>query len=96
MWHEVSNKLIAAMLTLGYTWPLAEALDNHPLVTFINEQHKIQQQAANEEEELQESGSDSTSVVKDGPEEGGEDGKQGLRCTRCDKSLAQVSNTAAK
>ena len=63
---------------LGRTWPLAEALNNHVLVTFINEQHQIlhkqflqrQRQRQNKQRETHRaSGSDSASPAKDSPGE---------------------------
>ena len=44
MWKHAGGKLVASMLMLAHAWPLAQCLDNHILVSFINKQHKIQQE----------------------------------------------------
>lgn len=107
IWEHVGDKLVASMLMLGHSWPLATALDpspwgQHPLVTFINKQHRIQRdildkqdllsQAAGqlpsrqEEQEAQEAASASPS--KDREEDEGE-GASDLRCARCHKRIGK-------
>ncbi len=105
VWEKVKGRLVAAMLMLGNTWPLAEALNNHVLVTFINEQHQIlrkqllqrQEQPENKQHETHRaSGSGSASPVKDSPRETEEEvAKKELLCARCDKYMGRVSSPEA-
>lgn len=39
LWDLTKDKLLAAMFMLARVFPLQEALDRHPLATFIEEQH---------------------------------------------------------
>jgi len=105
VWEKVKGRLVAAMLMLGNTWPLAEALNNHVLVTFINEQHQIlrkqllqrQEQPENKQHETHRaSGSESASPAKESPGEEEEEGaKEELLCARCDKYMGRVSSLDA-
>ena len=99
---------MASMLMLGHSWPLAKALDptpwgQHPLVTYINKQHRIQRdildkqdllsQPGSRQEEQEEQGaheSASASPSKDREEDEGE-GSSDLRCARCHKRIGKVS-----
>ena len=102
---------MASMLMLGHSWPLAKALDptpwgQHPLVTFINKQHRIQRdiltkqdllsqpggQAASRQEEQGAQESASVSPSKDREEDEGE-GASDLRCARCHKRIGKVRQT---
>ncbi len=102
---------MASMLMLGHSWPLAKALDptpwgQHPLVSFINKQHRIQQdilakqdllsqaagQAALRQEEQGAQEAASASPSKDREEDEGE-GASDLRCARCHKRIGKVSQT---
>jgi hypothetical protein len=102
---------VASMLMLGHSWPLAKALDphpwdQHPLVSFINKQHRIQQdilakqdllsqpagQAASRQEEQGVQEAASASPSKDREEDEGE-GASDLRCARCHKRIGKVSQT---
>ena len=106
-WEQVQGRLITSMLILGHTWPLAEALDNHPLVTFINYQHKTKRElmllhnpamlfGPSQEEVLQASDSNTASH---GTERLGEENigalPEELRCTRCEKPITGVSDLTA-
>ena len=105
VWEKVKGRLVAAMLMLGNTWPLAEALNDHVLVTFINEQHQLlrkqllqrQQQPENKQHETHRaSGSESASPAKESPgEEDEEVAKEELLCARCDKYMGRVSSPKA-
>ena len=105
VWDKVKGRLVAAMLMLGSTWPLAEALNNHVLVSFINEQHQIlreqllqrQVQPENKQHETHRaSGSESASPAKESPvEEEDEAAKEELLCARCDKYMGRVSSLEA-
>ncbi len=105
MWEKVKGRLVAAMLMLGSTWPLAEALNNHALVTFINEQHQVLrkqllqrqlQPDSKQHETHRASGSESASPAKESPgEEEEEAAKEELLCARCDKYMGRVSSPEA-
>jgi len=104
----VKGRLIASMLVLGHNWPLAEALDNHRLVAFITDQHRIhhellkqwkqmKQQATVQPEASQAivtraSDSDTASPLKGSPREEDEERPLDLRCTRCEKHIGRVSS----
>ena len=94
------------MLMLGHSWPLAKVLDptpwgQHPLVTFINKQHRIQREILDKQDLLSQPGgqassrqeeqeSASASPSKDREEDEGE-GASDLRCARCHKRIGKVS-----
>ena len=40
LWDLTSDKLLSAMFLLARAFPLQEALDRHPLATFIEQQHQ--------------------------------------------------------
>ncbi|DBA91120.1 TPA: hypothetical protein ACH3X1_016083 [Trebouxia sp. C0004] len=105
IWEHVGDKLVASMLMLGHSWPLAKALDpwgQHPLISFINKQHRIQQdilakqdllsqpsgQAALSQEEQGAQEAASASPSKDREEDDGE-GASDLRCARCHKRIGK-------
>ena len=96
---------MASMLMLGHSWPLAKALDptpwgQHPLVTYINKQHRIQRDILDTQDLLSQPGSRqeeqgahesaSASPSKDREEDEGE-GSSDLRCARCHKRIGKVS-----
>jgi len=102
---------VASMLMLGHSWPLAKVLDltpwgQHPLVTFINKQHRIQREILDKQDSLSQPGgqassrqeeqgaqeSASASPSKDREEDEGE-GSSDLRCARCHKRIGKVSQT---
>ncbi|KAL0019657.1 hypothetical protein WJX77_010544 [Trebouxia sp. C0004] len=99
VWEKVKGRLVAAMLMLGNTWPLAKALNDHALVSFINEQHQIlrkqllqrQLQPENKQPETHKaSGSDSASPTRESPREEEEEvAKKELLCARCDKYMGR-------
>lgn len=105
LWEKVKGRLVAAMLMLGSTWPLAEALNNHVLVSFINEQHQFlhkellhrQRQPENKQHETHRApGSESALPAKESPgEEEEEAAKEELLCARCDKYMGRVSSPEA-
>jgi mannitol-specific phosphotransferase system IIBC component len=105
VWDKVKGRLVAAMLMLGSTFPLAEALNNHVLVSFINEQHQIlrkqllerqRQPETKQHETHRASGSESASPAKESPEEDEEEAaKEELLCARCDKYMGRVSSPEA-
>ncbi|DBA91100.1 TPA: hypothetical protein ACH3X1_016065 [Trebouxia sp. C0004] len=105
VWEKVKGRLVAAMLMLGNTWPLAKALNDHALVSFINEQHQIlrkqllqrQLQPENKQPETHKaSGSDSASPTRESPREEEEEvAKKELLCARCDKYMGRVSSLEA-
>ncbi len=105
VWDKVKGRLVAAMLMLGSTFPLAEALNNHVLVSFINEQHQILrkellqrqvQPETKQHETHRASGSESASPAKENPgEEEEEAAKEELLCARCDKYMGRVSSPEA-
>ena len=95
------------MLMLGHSWPLAKALDptpwgQHPLVTYINKQHRIHRDILDKQDLLRQPGSRqeeqgaqesaSASPSKDREEDEGE-GASDLRCARCHKRIGKVSQT---
>ena len=105
MWRHAGDKLVASMLMLAHAWPLAQALDNHILLTFIDQQHRAQQEllleqdvlsqhtmqpALRQEEQGQEGSSGGASPEKDREEDGGKDAD--LRCARCQKRIGKVSH----
>lgn len=115
LWDQVGDKLVASMLMLGHSWPLAKALDptpwgQHPLISFINKQHRIQQdilakqdllsqsagQAASRQEEQAAQEAGNASPSKDREEDEGE-GASDLRCARCHKRIGkQVDKVCCK
>ncbi len=104
MWKFVKDKLLASMLLLGHAFPLAQILDNHPLVAFINNQHRIQRElltqpalqlALREEDDLLDSDSDTTSPAKQSSRDQDEEGMPpDLCCARCNRHVAKVGMPA--
>lgn len=105
LWDHVKGRLVASMLMLANTWPLAQVLDDHPLVGFINAQHrrlreqllqaKMQQQRM-QEEAHRASDRDAASPAKDSQgEEEEEVLVQEVVCARCEKFLRKVSEVIA-
>ena len=41
MWDIVADKLATALLMLGHSFPLQQALNGHRLASFVTEQHKL-------------------------------------------------------
>ena len=86
------------MLYLGYSFPLAQALNNHPLARFITAEHKHQQQLLIETDkalkDAHRDGDDSQDSDSDmiGDSKGSPRDLEALaeRCARCNKYIAQV------
>ena len=105
IWDAVKDRLLASMLLLGYTWPLSEALDNHPLVTFINNEHRVRhnQIAHHDVHDVYGSygsdpgKSDTGAAFQDSPsQEANRRPPEAFWCAGCSKSLAQVTISTAK
>ncbi len=92
MWRYVKDRLTASLLMLGHAWPLSEALDNHPLVSSINQLHKACHKLVNKQDtdtETKSSGSDPPGSAET-TEADNKDKPKGLRCAKCNQKIPQV------
>ncbi|DBB02181.1 TPA: hypothetical protein ACH3X3_011214 [Trebouxia sp. C0006] len=91
MWRYVKDRLTASLLMLGHAWPLSEALDNHPLVSSIDQLHKACHKLVNKQDtdtETKSSGSDPPGSAET-TEADNKDKPKGLRCAKCNQKIPQ-------
>lgn len=99
MWDIVADKLATALLMLGHSFPLQQALDGHRLASFVTEQHKllrdllINQKISDMVKVENAVSPESSSFSADAKLNDDDDGPS-HKCGRCNRSKKEVSFTS--